>query len=247
MSRIIKADRLTYTTIKKRLVPEEDVKISGNSANSSTEVEDIYNETKKMVEELIENARIKAEQILYEAKIKAEVMMEESKEEIDKKFDEAWDKGFAEGREKGERDYLELKESANRVIREAYIEKEEILKSSEHEVLNFITDTLDRICFGSIVDKNNLILEVTKYLIDFVKDSKGQVILKVSGTDFEFLKSQTEELNNLLTSGTLSVKMDKHLNQGHCMVVSEKGILEVDLEENLEKVKAVLQDVVSGD
>ena len=49
------------------------------------------------------------------------------------------------------------------------------------------------------------------------------------------------------TTGTLSVKMDKHLNQGHCMVVSEKGILEVDLEENLEKVKAVLQDVVSGD
>ncbi len=31
------------------------------------------------------------------------------------------------------------------------------------------------------------------------------------------------------------------------MVVSEKGILEVDLEENLEKVKAVLQDVVIGD
>lgn len=244
MSRIIKADRLTYTTTKKRTFTEDKNNVP---ANSSSEVEDIYNETKKMVEELIENARIKAEQILYEAKIKAEVMIEESKEEIEKQLEEAWDKGYSEGRDKGEREYLELKESANKVIQEAFIEKEVLLKNSEQEVLNFITDTLDRICFGSLIDKNNLILEVSKYLIDFVKDSKGQVILKVSGADFEFLNTHKEELAALLTTGTLSVKMDKHLNQGHCMVVSEKGILEVDLEENLEKVKAVLQDVVSGD
>ncbi len=247
MSRIIKADRLTYTTVKKSFSQEEEGMVTKNSGSTASEAEDIYNETKKMIEELIENARQKAEQILYEAKIKAEVIVEESKIEVEKRMEEAWDKGFAEGREKGEKEHSELIEGANKVIQEAYIEKEALLKSSEQEILNFITDTLDRICFSLIVDKNDLILEVSKYLIDFVKDSKGQVILKVSGADFEFLNNHREDINALLTTGTLSVKLDKSLNRGHCMVVSEKGILEVDLEENLEKVKAVLQDVVIGD
>lgn len=247
MSKIIKADRLTYTIVKKESGFSEGEKKLDPQNSSVSEAEDIYNETKKMVEELLENARAKSEQIMLEGKLKAETLLEESKAEIEKSFEEAWERGYQEGKKRAEAECEEIRESANFILQQAFNEKEELIKNTESEIVNFLIDTLDRICFGSIVDKKHLTTEISRFLIDYVKDSKGQVILKVSHEDHDFLEDQIDELSLLLTSGTLVLKVDRSLNPGHCIVISDKGILEVDLEENLQKVKAVLQDVIISD
>jgi F0F1-type ATP synthase membrane subunit b/b' len=74
---------------KENSFSEGEKKVSPQKTSAS-EAEDIYNETKKMVEELLENARDKSEQILLEGKLKAETLVEESKAEIEKNFEEAW-------------------------------------------------------------------------------------------------------------------------------------------------------------
>jgi hypothetical protein len=78
-------------------------------------------------------------------------------------------------------------------LQQAFNEKEELIKNAEPEIVNFLIDTLDRICFGSIVDKQFLTSEISRFLIDFVKDSKGQVILKVSHQDHGFLENQIDD------------------------------------------------------
>lgn len=247
MSRIIKANNFTYTVNKSQNASVKNKENLQAVVVGSSEAEDIYNETKKMVEDLLENARKKAEQILNEGKIKAESLIEESEMEIEKRYEEARDEGYKEGKIKAEEETYEIKENANKIIKLAYSEKEKIIKKSEQDILNFIIDTIDRIYFNSLSHTQDIVFEVSKSLVAFIKDTKGIIILKVSEQDYPFLENKEEELNLLLSSGTLSIKIDNELRKGHCVLFSDQGILEVDLEENLERVKAVLQDVVKSD
>ena len=184
---------------------------------------------------------------LNEGKIKADSLVEESEMEIERKYENAKEQGYNEGLFKANEEIKELRENADEIVQLAYQEKEKMINDSEQDILSFIVDTIDKIYFNSLSKKQDIILDVSKSLIDFVKDTKGLVILKVSMKDYPHLKEHTEELSLLLTTGKLSIKIDKSLKQGHCILISEQGILEVDLEENLERVKAVLQDVFTSD
>ena len=245
MSRIIKANRLNYIKNNESSASkfqETDGQIAKSEDDPVLITEEIYKETKKKVADLVANAEKKTEQIILEGKLMAEKLIADGQSDLEEKSRKAYEEGYNFGLEKAREDYAEKTAQADLLIGQAYAEKELLLKNNEKEIIDFITYSLDQICLGPILDRQVLVEEVSKHLLDYVKDAKEEVVLKLSEADYQFLENKEEELSLLLTSGRLSVKIDRSLKPGHSILISEQGILEVNLEENLEKLKAVLQD-----
>lgn len=245
MSRIIKANRLNYINNN-----ENRLSLSGEIEDQLIMVEEdpaliaeaIYEDTKKKVEDLLANAEKKTEQMILEGKLMAEALVADGQLELEEKGRLAYEEGYNMGLEKAREEFAEKMAQADLLVGQAYAEKETILKNNEKEIIDFITYSLDKICMGPILDRQVLVEEVAKHLLDYVKDAKDEVILKLAADDYQFLENKEEELNLLLTTGHLSIKIDRSLKAGHSVLISEQGILEVNLEENLERLKAILQD-----
>lgn len=250
MSRIIKANRLNYIRTNQVQTSEEDNFLNQeNMEGRSPELlaEEIYEQTKRNVEELVASAERKTEQIILEGKLMAEAIIEEGQAKLEEEHKRAFEEGYKEGLEKAKDDYAEKTAQANLLIEQAYAEKESLFKNSEKKVVDFIVYILDMICLGPLMDRKVIMQEVAKHLMEYVKDAKEEVVLKLSTEDYPLVLEKEEELNLLLASGKLSLRIDRQLRQGHAILISEQGILEIDLEENLEKVKAILQDGLDYD
>lgn len=243
MSKIIKANNLVFIQKEIKLNEQDKNPVETDPGNL---METFYQEAKIMVEELIEEAKAKAERILQEAKNEAENILSITRQEAEEQKKQVYEEAFQSGKEDGLKEVQALKEQANALIEKAYEERNKILQKMENEIVNLSINIAEKILRQQIENSHNFAVPIAQDLLAHVQDAT-QVSLKVSTKDYDFLKEQIGVLQSCLNYGNISLDIDHSLNNGDCIVVSETGIVVAKIDEQLEKLKHILQEGTHSD
>lgn len=184
--------------------------------------------------EIVEDARKQAEVVLQDSIEKAEA----SKEAI---FEKAKEEGYAKGQQMAvvrlEEKEREMSEKLLQMERE-YREKEEKL---EMILVDTITDVYSHVFSVALDDYRGILIKLIEDTLHGVGGSK-EILVKVSGEDFNFVNSKKRKLMEFLPSSGISLEIleDSSLGRQQCLVVTENGIFDCGIDTQLEMLRKKL-------
>lgn len=203
---------------------------------------EIYRETKEMVNELVSEAEQKAAAILADAQKQAErIIIEGQKgvEELRKKaYAEGAQQGYQESIEKAEQEMALYKQQTLELIGKLGEIKKNYLTDHLDELLDLVLMISQKILNTAIEFKPELIASVVKNVIEEIGDT-DTVIIRVNPLHVPFLDTPEE---NLQEKRKITIEPDPRIKPGDCIVETDKGFIDAQIDEQLHYLKNILKD-----
>ncbi|KYH35078.1 flagellar assembly protein H [Clostridium tepidiprofundi DSM 19306] len=219
--------------------------------NNIMTTNDNENELKKIMDDAIKEANtIKLNAVSEVSKIKKEAYQKGYEEGYNKGKSIGYDDGKNLGYKEGYREAIEkakceaesIIENASNMLIQAKHEYEEYFKDRENDIKKVIIGISKEILKRELQHKdglNSLILETIKT----IKDS-GNLVIRCNGLHYNEIKSKLYEWKNSINfKGEIFVLEDSLLSHTEAVIQKENGILKVDLEYGLEKIKEILMEL----
>ncbi|RXI37472.1 hypothetical protein DP129_13975 [Clostridium tetani] len=202
---------------------------------------------------MFENYRKKGEDIINEAYKEAVLIGEEA-------YKKAYDKGLKEGREKGyeeayEKGYVENMEKSkaegDRIIAEAKDISKAMINSSEEQCMEYIDkkrlelkelieNIVESVFKREIKDEDAL----NEMIIEAVNNAKKSKIITIRCKDLykdEIKKNTDLWKSQNVFNGDIFMISDNSLKEGMASLEKDNGIVEIDINKSLEKIKDILR------
>lgn len=237
MSKIIKANFVKHESSTKICVSNnQDFPLTKEAAQA------IYLETKVMIEELLAEAQQKADDIMAKSKSQAQMILETAHQESENIKNKAFEEGYRLGYEKGlaesQRGMKELHEQARELIINLQQEKLNMLNIYDSELLNLVMLITEKI-LGVIVEvRPEIIKEVISHTLKQTVEN-GKIVVKVNPFHMPYLNIPCERDN-------VVIQEDVGVKPGGCVIISENGIIDAQLEVQLALLRQALRDVVGA-
>ncbi|OPX39657.1 MAG: hypothetical protein B1H13_09315 [Desulfobacteraceae bacterium 4484_190.3] len=151
---------------------------------------------------------------------------------------EAYDRGFSKGVKEGidqEKTELSLAtESVAKLIRELKIMKEELLKSSEKEIIDLAFSIAGKVIHKEVSTNREVVWSVLKDAMRNIRERDG-VNIRMNPEDYRYI---TEAKPDLLDNfGDMSIKKDEGIGQGGVVIETHSGLVDARLDQQLEKIR----------
>jgi flagellar assembly protein FliH len=206
----------------------------------------IYLETKIMIEELISEAQKKAEGIIVEAEAKAGEIIEKSNTESEKIKNDAYLRGLNEGKnegtKKGEEEIITRVKETKLLISELTKAKNDYIKSSAKDILDLVMIISEKLLKTTIETKPEVISNIVKGVLEQVSDAE-QITLKVNPVHIPYLDTNDEKFNELSIE-KIEIKEDPNIKPGGCIVVTDNGFIDAQIDEQLILLKNALREEI---
>lgn len=203
---------------------------------------EIYRETKEMVNELVSEAEKKAAAIIADAQKQAErIILEgqmEAEEQRKKAYEEGAQQGYQESLEKAEQEIIIYKEQTKELISKLGEIKKNYLSDHLDDLLDLVLMIAKKILNTAIEFKPELIASVVKNVIEEVGDAET-VIIRVNPLHVPFLDTPEE---NLQEKRKITIEPDPTIKPGDCIVETDKGFIDAQIDEQLHYLKNILKD-----
>jgi flagellar assembly protein FliH len=192
-------------------------------------------ESSVVVSKDVLDAQSKARSILEEAKLEASQIKKEAKELLDQVKDE-----MEKSRKKGEEwGYQDGQAKALEFLNKIHLLKEKMFQNIEPQVVKLVFAISEKVIGRQMKENDQAILGVVKQALDSAIGNK--IVVKVHPSDFEKLKAQENELlSKVEATKTISFKEDEAVKAGGCMVESEVGTVDAQLDTQLSAIKKAL-------
>lgn len=206
--------------------------------------ETIYLETKIMIDELVTEAQKKAEVILAEAEENAEKIIEDSQlkcEEIkNKAYQEGLNSGYREGMKKAQEETKLIMEQVKSLILELKNNKKEFIHTNIEEILDLVMVISGKILHTIVECKPEVISTIVRNVLETVAEADS-VIVKVNPIHLPYLDISNEILNEKII-GKVKIEEDSGIKPGSCIVVTEQGFIDGQIDEQLLLLKKALKE-----
>lgn len=215
-------------------VTNEESFIEGLSA-TVIEKEEIYSQeySKDMYNHIIMNANEEAEKILLNAKIEAE-------KNANVLYEEANLKGYHDGLEKGKHEILVEKTELQKQKANLLLEYEEKVLELEPKFAELVTVYVEKLT-GLCANEHK---EVIQYLIHnamITTEPSKNFVIRVSREDYDYVISKKEEIESLVTSGTIvDYRTDNDLSRNQCMIETDTSVINCSLDV---KLSGLIKDI----
>ncbi|MBI2343186.1 MAG: hypothetical protein HYV02_02435 [Deltaproteobacteria bacterium] len=194
---------------------------------------------RKMVEELggVVNRRIldaesRAAEIVAEAEASADCIREEAARllrEVDAVRTSAEDEGRRSGREEGLASATEMAARLGRL-------KEEFIAHAEPEVIALVLQCAEKIVGRLVEREKEAVIAIVRQALEAAIGDR--IVIRVSPADFPTVASAEGELRSLLDrTKRLHVKEDESITAGGCVVETEVGTIDAQLETQLKAIR----------
>jgi type III secretion protein L len=226
MKKVIKSDALSAQTHLEdrvravpRSAPRPAIHETGGVLNRKTL------DAREKAAGIIEGANQEADRIKADAaKVLAEVeaVREQAKKE-----------GFAEGREEGLAQATEL-------ISKFEALKAEFYEKAEPEIISLVMEIAEKVVGRMVHDHREAIISIVQQAIE---SSLGdRITIRLNPTDFKKIQSQIKLLQESLDkTRRLVFKEDDGISQGGCVVETEVGMIDAQLETQLRAIRKALE------
>lgn len=157
-------------------------------------------------------------------------------------YKEGWQQGYNEALEKFRREFDLL--SQFRVAMEDH--KKEIIKKAEPEILKLSQYIAEKIVRQKIKLEPNLIISTINFAVKQIS-SLGKLIIYLNPEDYEYLKSNKEEIKDIIESfDDVKFLEDKRVEKGGCIIETENGNIDTQPSSQFKIVNRVLFDNVEN-
>lgn len=175
------------------------------------------------------SASAKARELLQKAQREAEAILRNAEEESAKQRQTGYDTGYQEG----------LAQTTELMVK-ARTEQEQFIKNANRDLMDLAFKIAEKIIGKQLEMEPETIIGIVKQAMQTVRQSK-QLTIRVHPEDAKILKENEEELQETLgRQRILDVMEDKKVHRGGCIIESEIGTVEAQLQTQLERLKKIL-------
>lgn len=179
---------------------------------------------KQLRQDILTTARAEAEDIKRQAK---ELYLT-----VEDKIRQASEKGFAEGREQGLESVTELLVKINQ-------NHEKLLRELEKQALSLVLEISHKVLGDALKSSDEAMVGLIR---EALKESMGnELVVLIHPDDFEKVREQQSNLIGAVQgSQTLQIKASASVKSGSCLIESELGTLEAQLDLQLAAIARAL-------
>lgn len=177
----------------------------------------------------IYTASAKAREILQKAQHEAEEIIRRAVEEREREKKGGYQEGYQEGLAQ-----------VTELLAKARVEYDQIFKNSQKDLLNLGFKIAEKIIGKQIELDQNVIVDIVGHALQAVRQSR-QITVRLNPEDAKILKANKDILVQKLGTGrVVDFYEDKKVERGGCIIESEIGIVDAQLQKQLERLKKVL-------
>jgi type III secretion protein L len=175
------------------------------------------------------SASAKAREILRKAQQEAEEIIRKVTQESDQQRQNGYQAGYQEGLAQ-----------ATEVLLRARGDYEQLLKNANRDLMDLAFKIAEKIIGKQLQIDKTTIQSIVSQAMQGIRQSK-QITIRVNPADAKALKENEEELlEKLAGQRTLDFVEDKKVQPGGCIIESEIGIVDAQLQTQLERLRKVL-------
>lgn len=217
------------------------------------EMANIVMETEAMVKDLMEKAAQDARSILDDAREDAEVLRTQAQKEAEElriqAQKEGYENGLREAHQEIEADRQMAMEQCRQILEEARRTKVKLLESSTADMARLAIAVAKRVISTEVNTNPQIIISVIREAINLL-DQPGNFRVYVNPEEIEpaldslareeMSKMEKQDLANALVA-------DARVGTGGCVIESDQGVVDAQLDTRIAKVEQALQDVIADD
>jgi len=166
--------------------------------------------------------------------------------ERDATYRKGFEEGMARGREEGSQQIqpaVELLQDWGRVIQS---EKQELARRYESDVLELGFSIAEKIIGIEIATRNDAIVGIVRQALRKIVNA-DEVVLRANPEDLKILAEARETLvGEMGANAPLELRADSSVARGGCMIETESGMLDAQLQSQIERVRTQLREEQSG-
>ena len=162
-------------------------------------------------------------------------------EKIQLEKEQAYRSGFEDGKEMIKEEEEKVVQLFLNLIEELKKQREEYLKSVEKEMLGLSLEIASKVIQQKIERDEKIILKNLKHALKHLLD-KGRIIIRLNPADLEIVSKHSKEIKSAEGLKELILEEDSKIARGGCLIHSELGHIDAQIETQLEMIgKALLE------
>jgi flagellar assembly protein FliH len=217
------------------------------------ESQEILIETEQMVMELLQKARDEARDIITNAREEAQVIKMQADEEAhvarQKAHKEAYEEGLRQAQQEIEGDRQAAIQQSQALLEEARQLKLKVFRSYEADMVRLVMAMVKKVIAGELKTNPDIIINILQEAIDFL-DRPDNITVYVNPQELENIlevmnKGYLTDIgsNNI----NMDIKADGRISPGGCLLESDAGSVDAQLETRIVSVNNAIQEVVADD
>lgn len=234
--RRLEAMRESGAEIPEGMDPDEFLGLADTIMQDEPEAVDVG----PQAEEILEQARMEAQQIIDDANAQAEEILNAAQLNADAMKNLARQDGEKEGYNEGtQRAALELADAQSNMQAEIQRIENEFMEKQigmEREIVEMCLPVFERVFSAELSGKKDVIYHLLDHCIMKIERT-GQMQIKVSDANAEFIKSKKEEIQGKIGAEVgLDIIADPLLNDSQCIIETDGGIFDCSIDTELDNL-----------
>ena len=189
--------------------------------------------------ESIQRVEAKDKSLALDKIIQSRVNFLEEKIQLEK--EQAYRSGFEDGKEIMREEQEMVIQLFLNLIEELKKQREEYLKSVEKDMVRLSLEIASKVIQQKIERDEKIILKNLKHALKHLLD-KGRIIIRLNPADLEIVSKHSKEIKSAEGLKELILEEDSKVTRGGCLIHSELGHIDAQIETQLEMIgKALLE------
>jgi flagellar assembly protein FliH len=203
-------------------------------------------EAREKIKQELEGARQDAQREKDTAKFDAERMIKDAELQIIEIEHESREKGYKAGREAGFKDgqaeVTRLIDRLGTIVSHAVDVREEIIKSSEKQMVNIILTVCRKVIKDEIGERKDVVLNNIRAALQKIK-GRDRVDIRVNFADLELTTSNKDELIKMLESlKKVNVYEDSRVDRGGVIITTDVGEIDARVSTQLDEIEEAIRN-----
>ncbi len=198
-------------------------------ADVGPEVEEMLEQAREEAERIIADANAQAEEILNAAQLNADAMKNLARQDGEKE-------GYNEGTQRAA---LELADAQSNMQSEIQRMENEFMEKQiglEREIIDMCLPVFEKVFAAELSGKKDVLYHLLDHCIMKIERT-GQMQIKVSDANAEFIKSKKDEIQGKIGAEVgLDVIADPLLNDSQCIIETDGGIFDCSIDTELDNL-----------
>lgn len=215
------------------------IKVIKSKEKSSSSVAEDFN-----IDSIEQDGVIRGE--VYSASARARELLRKAQEEADAILQKARDEGEQEKKQGYEAGYQEGLAQTTELLAKARLEYEQFVRSAHKDLLDLAFKVAEKIIGRQLEVDETTVLDIVSQAMKSVRQSR-ELTIRVHPDDAKVLRKNEEALiEKLGRQRVIDIMEDKKVQKGGCIIESEIGIVEAQLQTQLERLKKVITTLKAG-
>ena len=217
------------------------------------ESQKILKETEQMVMELLQKARDEARDIITNAREEAEVIKMHAGEEAhairQTAHKEAYEEGLRQAQKEIEGDRQAAIQQSQALLEEARQSKLKVFRSCEADMVRLVMAMVKKVIAGELKTNPDIIINILQEAIDFL-DRPENITVYVNPQEVENILEVMDKgyLTDIGSNNiNMDIKADERISRGGCLLESDAGSVDAQLETRIAAVNNAIQEVAADD